>query len=81
MGWGRYFLLGDLGQQLDLSDMRRAFDEQDRRDRTQEETIQTLWRENQQLKLAVTAYQRDQGLAATGLLDPATVSRLAALTR
>jgi len=34
-----------------------------------------------QLKLAVTAYQRDQGLAATGLLDPATVSRLAALTR
>ena len=34
-----------------------------------------------QLKLAVASYQRDQGLAATGLLDPATVSRLAALTR
>jgi localization factor PodJL len=34
-----------------------------------------------QLKLAVTAYQRDQGLAATGSLDPATVSRLSVLTR
>jgi hypothetical protein len=55
MGWGRYFLLGDIGQQLDLSDMRQAFEQQDERDRTQEETIQTLWRENQQLKLVVTA--------------------------
>lgn len=34
-----------------------------------------------QLKLAVSAYQRDQGLAATGSLDPATVSRLSVLTR
>nr|MEA2799018.1 localization factor PodJL [Phenylobacterium sp.] len=34
-----------------------------------------------QLKLAVTAYQRDQGLAATGSLDPVTVSRLSVLTR
>jgi hypothetical protein len=58
MGWGRYLLLGDLGQQLDLQDIRSAFDEQDERDRTQEETIQTLWRENQQLKLAVTAISR-----------------------
>ena len=33
------------------------------------------------LKLAVAAYQRDQGLAATGALDPATVSRLAVFTR
>jgi localization factor PodJL len=33
------------------------------------------------LKLAVTAYQRDQGLAATGSLDPATVSRLSVFTR
>jgi hypothetical protein len=23
MGWGRFLLLGDLGQQLDLSDQRR----------------------------------------------------------
>ena len=33
------------------------------------------------LRLAVTAYQRDQGLAATGSLDPATVSRLSVFTR
>ena len=33
------------------------------------------------LKLAVAAYQRDQGLAATGSLDSATVSRLSVFTR
>ncbi|MFI4964552.1 MAG: peptidoglycan-binding protein [Caulobacterales bacterium] len=32
------------------------------------------------LKLAVAAYQRDQGLTATGSLDPATVSRLSVLS-
>jgi hypothetical protein len=26
MGWGRYFLLGDLGQQLDLSDQKAEID-------------------------------------------------------
>jgi localization factor PodJL len=34
-----------------------------------------------QLKVAVTAYQRDQGLAATGALDRNTVSRLSVFTR
>ena len=33
------------------------------------------------LKLAVASYQRDQGLAATGSLDPATASRLSVFTR
>jgi localization factor PodJL len=33
------------------------------------------------LKLALAAYQRDQGLAATGSLDPNTVSRLSVFTR
>jgi localization factor PodJL len=33
------------------------------------------------LKLAVSAYQRDQGLAATGALDPTTVSRLSVFSR
>jgi localization factor PodJL len=33
------------------------------------------------LKLAVSAYQRDQGLAATGALDSATVSRLSVFSR
>jgi localization factor PodJL len=33
------------------------------------------------LKLALAAYQRDQGLAATGSLDPATASRLSVFAR
>jgi localization factor PodJL len=36
---------------------------------------------SRQLKLAVSAYQRDQGLTATGSLDSATASRLSVLTR
>lgn len=36
---------------------------------------------SQTLRLAVTAYQRDQGLAVTGALDPATVARLAVFSR
>jgi localization factor PodJL len=33
------------------------------------------------MKVAVANYQRDQGLAATGSLDPATASRLSVFTR
>ena len=33
------------------------------------------------LKLAVAAYQRDQGMQATGTLDPTTVSKLSVFTR
>ena len=36
---------------------------------------------SQNLKLAVATYQRHQGLAATGSLDPATASRLSVFTR
>jgi localization factor PodJL len=34
-----------------------------------------------ELKLALSAFQRDQGLAATGALDPVTASRLSVFTR
>jgi hypothetical protein len=74
MGWGRYLLLGDLGQQLDLQDIRSAFDQQDERDRTQEQTIQTLWRENNDLKLAVTALLRL--LASKGVVTQAEVDQI-----
>ncbi len=37
--------------------------------------------ETHDLKLAVGAYQRDQGMAATGALDPATVARLSIFSR
>ncbi|MDX5331836.1 MAG: peptidoglycan-binding protein, partial [Caulobacteraceae bacterium] len=33
------------------------------------------------LRLAVAAYQRDQGMAATGALDQTTVSKLSVFTR
>ncbi|WP_340643992.1 peptidoglycan-binding protein [Phenylobacterium sp.] len=33
------------------------------------------------LKLAIAAYQRDQGMQATGQLDPSTVSKLSVFTR
>ncbi|THD81787.1 MAG: Localization factor PodJS [Phenylobacterium sp.] len=36
---------------------------------------------SQDLKLAVLAYQRDHGLAATGALDPNTLSQLSVFTR
>lgn len=36
---------------------------------------------SREFKLAVSAYQRDQGLAATGALDPVTASRLSVFTR
>jgi localization factor PodJL len=36
---------------------------------------------SQELKLAVLAYQRDHGLAATGALDPTTLSQLSVFSR
>ncbi len=62
MGWGRYFLMGDIGQQLDLQDRQREVDQlrgqmnaQWSRDRSQDEQIQTLRYENQELKLYVAS--------------------------
>lgn len=58
MGWGRYFLLGNLGQQLDLSDheaeiaqlrgqiANRRFDEE-----TSSQRLDWLRQENEELKL------------------------------
>src|SRR5215207_9639237 len=58
MGWGRFLLLGDVGQQLDLRDqqqslnsMRANIDGQHRRDLRQEQQIQALWEENTELKM------------------------------
>jgi len=74
MGWGRMMLLGNIGQQLDIEDLRKSFAMQDQRDRTQEESIQTLWRENQQLKLAVTALTHL--LVNKGVLKPDEVQTI-----
>lgn len=55
MGWGRMFLLGDFGQQMDIHDMKRQVESQQSRDLDQDQQIAALWQENQELKLAVTA--------------------------
>ncbi|MFO0982006.1 MAG: hypothetical protein U1E76_09730 [Planctomycetota bacterium] len=65
MGWGRYLLLGDLGQQLEVANQglhleRLKHEMQSRRDqsRTQERRIDDLERENDELKLYVAALIR-----------------------
>ena len=65
MGWGRYFLLGDLGQQLDLQDRQREMQQirdyihgQQQVDQGQEEALKALREENAELKLYVTALVR-----------------------
>jgi hypothetical protein len=65
MGWGRYFLLGNLGQQLDLQDREREMrdlrdnlDSHQSRDQQQDEWIRFLETENKELKLYVTGLVR-----------------------
>ncbi len=65
MGWGRFLLLGDIGQQLDLGDREREMTElrerlrdQQGRDEGQDTMIQVLRIENEELKLYVGAIVR-----------------------
>jgi hypothetical protein len=64
MGWGRFFLLGDLGQQLDLSDQRREMDHlrhelsHMRSSDTNAATFSALRAENDELRLYLTALMR-----------------------
>jgi hypothetical protein len=65
MGWGRFFLLGDLGQQLDIhdrerdmQDLRQQIGSQDDRDQHQDSQIAKLHVENQDLKLYLTSLVR-----------------------
>jgi hypothetical protein len=74
MGWGRMLLLGDLGQQLDIHDMRRNLDDQRSVDMSQDEQIRALREGNQQLKLAVTALSRL--LVSKGVLSSEDVAQI-----
>lgn len=74
MGWGRYLLLGNLGQQLDIQDreretaeLREQFDSQWARDRNQDQQIQALRDEIRDLKLYLTSVV--QLLAAKNVLS------------
>ncbi|HVT88127.1 MAG TPA: hypothetical protein VHD56_04685, partial [Tepidisphaeraceae bacterium] len=60
MGWGRYLLLGNLGQQLDIQDrqretdtLRQQLDSQWSRDQSQDQQIDLLKQELRDLKLYV----------------------------
>ncbi len=65
MGWGRWFLLGDFGQQLDLSDYQRELQELRSQVRMKvrdtdsiDDRVKELQRENDELKLYVAAMLR-----------------------
>jgi hypothetical protein len=64
MGWGRYLLLGDLGQQLDLSDQKREMEDlRDELRRSRVSSVDTndiahLRAENDELRLYLAALVR-----------------------
>ena len=58
MGWGRTLLLGDIGNRLDIADTEHDLQNlkvelraQSRRDRSHDETLEALQRENEEMKL------------------------------
>jgi len=62
MGWGRYLLLGDYGQQIDINETRAELEQVARqrsgqvgKDREQDEQIEALANENMDLKLCLIA--------------------------
>jgi hypothetical protein len=70
------FLLGNFGQQMDIHDMKRQVESQQSRDLDQDQQIAALWKENQELKLAVTALTNL--LVSKGVVtqdDAATIGR------
>ena len=65
MGWGRYLLMGDLGQQLDLSDQRAEIDRlrsEIRQSRSAEpdrsRQLEELQADNEELRLYLAAVVR-----------------------
>lgn len=83
MGWGRMLLLGNVGQQMDIDDLKRYLDQAVKElernsqvDRQQAAEIARLKRENQELKLYTLGLIRL--LAAKGLVSDAEVNQLVA---
>lgn len=65
MGWARTFLLGDIGNRLDIQDaeqdlagVKRSLVEASRKDRSRDELIGDLTTENAELKLCLAALVR-----------------------
>ncbi len=81
MGWGRMFLLGNVGQQLDISDlngeiasMQNGLAGNQELDREQAHSIEQLRRENQDLKLYLASLIRL--LVAKGTLQNEEVAAI-----
>ena len=82
MGWGRMFLLGNLGQQLDIEDQRRELQELRSRVRSEsrgvprdiELRLDILERQSDEMKLYLAALVRY--LAAKGQIDLNEFARL-----
>lgn len=79
MGWGRMFLLGNVGQQLDIGDlnssigeMQSALLENQQVDLTQARNIADLQKENRELKLYLATLIRL--LVSKGVLNPEEVA-------
>lgn len=73
MGWGRTLILGDIGNRMDIEDterdihsMKQTMDRTRRKNRSQDEAIAELYRENGELKLYLAAITRL--LAAKGVV-------------
>lgn len=82
MSWARMFLLGNVGQQLDIDDIetdmgsvRARLNSQTRRDESHEQALLTLRREITDLKLVVGELTRL--LVQNGTLPAAAAERMA----
>jgi Tfp pilus assembly protein PilO len=82
MGWGRFLLLGDLGQQLDLSEQRREMSDlraefrRTQRSQADATTLAELRAENDELRLYLTALMRL--LAAKGVVTREELEQIVA---
>ena len=81
MGWARMFLLGDIGQQLDIHEAKDSLDRMRRssaagaaRDFEQDQRIEDVALENEQLKLCLIALVRL--LVAKSVLAEAEVKEI-----
>jgi hypothetical protein len=83
MGWGRWLLLGDLGQQMDLADQQAEIERLKRQVHSRpalaasaDERLQALQRENDELKLYLAAVIRL--LVAKNVASAADINALVA---
>ncbi len=81
MGWGKWFLLGDLGQQLDLHEqenelreLRSQLRKKNQKTGTLADQLQVLQRENEELKLYLLSLMRI--LIAKGVVSKQEIAEM-----